>query len=575
MQPQVVPDLQSAPPRQLLSAPVLWICWLVAGAALLGGIGSPPVQRTQEARVLETAREMLGSGWHGWMVPKLNGQLRVRKPPLTYWMTAAMYRIGGVGEGPGRVPAALLGWVTVAVTFFCGQWLFGHRAGFFGAGCLLCSYLLFRYTRLAETDAPAMCFVTIAIFAWWRAVEEDGTHGDAEKRGRGETEGMQGLKLPFSLSPGILTYASQRPLPSRVPASSARWFHVGAAATALAILCKGPPGAYPPLFLVVLVIARRDGEALVRFLRSGALFTLLVIASPWFVYIKHAVGLDQWKREFDELGGEDHPGHFWQYLYELFIATAPWCLLMPPALIAAIRLRHDRRIMGLLIWIAIILVPLCVVGNKQFHYLLPLMPPVMLLIGWWIDRVLAARGPAPLLEATWIGSGLAIPGVLIGTRITLGRIGPLDLALAALIAAALANVWLVYLRRGPYPGMMAYLAALLLVFVPAVSIWMPRMERENSRDVARQIQSRFGPGPYCFYGPNYSLPLCYNLRTTIPQVRSAGELELLSSREPRLVVIAQTKSRWAPPPVPVEFEQQAPPIVAPGQLFQVYRLRAK
>ena len=49
---------------------------------MLSFLWVPPVQRTQEARVLETAREMMYAPWRGWLIPKLNGQPRLEKPPL-------------------------------------------------------------------------------------------------------------------------------------------------------------------------------------------------------------------------------------------------------------------------------------------------------------------------------------------------------------------------------------------------------------------------------------------------------------------------------------------------------------
>src|ERR1700733_3324408 len=77
--------------------------WLVGGVLLLTAIGAPPVSRTQEARVLETARQMLGAGPHGWLIPMLNGHPRLEKPPLCYWMAAIAYKIAGVSETVGRI----------------------------------------------------------------------------------------------------------------------------------------------------------------------------------------------------------------------------------------------------------------------------------------------------------------------------------------------------------------------------------------------------------------------------------------------------------------------------------------
>ena len=126
-----------APPRAVIPRRVLLGCWAGSLVLLLAFVGGPPVQRTQEARVLETAREMLGQPWRAWLIPQLNGDLRLRKPPLPYWFAAAAYKVGGVNETAGRVPTAVIGWLTLGVTFLAAERLFGTRAGFFAAATLL------------------------------------------------------------------------------------------------------------------------------------------------------------------------------------------------------------------------------------------------------------------------------------------------------------------------------------------------------------------------------------------------------------------------------------------------------
>src|SRR4051812_13862697 len=98
------------PPRAAIaleqpSRAVQIVFWILCLPVLLVGIGTPPVSRTQEARVLETARQMLDRPAHDWLIPKINGELRLQKPPLTYWLSAVAYKLAGrVDEGIGRVP---------------------------------------------------------------------------------------------------------------------------------------------------------------------------------------------------------------------------------------------------------------------------------------------------------------------------------------------------------------------------------------------------------------------------------------------------------------------------------------
>src|SRR5438132_1349654 len=86
------------PPR------VLFALWVLSGALLLLFLSSAPVQRTQEARVLETAREMLGKDARDWIIPKLNGQIRLRKPPIAYWLSAVSFKLFGISAAAGRIP---------------------------------------------------------------------------------------------------------------------------------------------------------------------------------------------------------------------------------------------------------------------------------------------------------------------------------------------------------------------------------------------------------------------------------------------------------------------------------------
>src|SRR4051794_9902310 len=96
------PLIRSA--RRLRPTTVAAITLIASFVLLVSTIGLNPVNRTQEARVLETAREMLGSGWHGWIVPHVNGIVRIQKPPLTYWLAAGSFKIFGVSTWAGRLP---------------------------------------------------------------------------------------------------------------------------------------------------------------------------------------------------------------------------------------------------------------------------------------------------------------------------------------------------------------------------------------------------------------------------------------------------------------------------------------
>ena len=85
---------------------VLLAFLVVSAAALFICLDADGIARSQEGRVLETAREMRERG--DYLVPHLLGQPRYEKPPLLYWITAAGYAVtGSINELCGRVPGAL------------------------------------------------------------------------------------------------------------------------------------------------------------------------------------------------------------------------------------------------------------------------------------------------------------------------------------------------------------------------------------------------------------------------------------------------------------------------------------
>jgi 4-amino-4-deoxy-L-arabinose transferase-like glycosyltransferase len=484
------------------------LLWLASGVLLCSGLGTAPVARTQEARVQETAREMLGAGGHQWLIPKVNGRVRMQKPPLAYWLTAASFKLFGVGEGAGRVPAALAGWLTIGLTVATAAWLFNRRAAFFSGAALLGSYLFFRNSRLAETDVLAMLFVTAGVHALWRAF-------------RALADGDGG--------PGHPTW----------------WFHGGAVAMALALLAKGPPAAYPLIFLVALAAVERRWRIPWRFVARGAPLTLLVVAAPWFAYVATDPTVRQLTGDLrNSAAGGGHRSFFLLYVPHLLVATAPWSGLVVVALVAAgSRWRQDHRMRGLLVWAAAIFVPLCAWGNKQSHYLMPLLPPVMILMGWVIDEVLGSAtqlGLAVVVRrvtvATVLLAALGAPALVIAGRQLRGYTAPADWAVAALLAGGAATVLLVYRLRSFAAAGAALAAGTAIVVAVVVGGWWHSLDKVNARNTAVAIRGRYDNGPYAFMG-HEDLPLCFHMRAVIPVVRKRDQLSALAAREPALVVI--------------------------------------
>lgn len=90
----------------LLLALLCFIAFFVNSGALRPDI--------METRNLETAREIVESG--DWMVPRMNGEYRLEKPPLPTWIAAAVESVA-----PDCLPAqrAMSGLAGVMLVVFC------------------------------------------------------------------------------------------------------------------------------------------------------------------------------------------------------------------------------------------------------------------------------------------------------------------------------------------------------------------------------------------------------------------------------------------------------------------------
>src|SRR4029453_2120814 len=97
-----------------------FILVIAAGALalFLCRAGAMPLTDPDEGRYALIARQMATSG--DWLVPRLFGLPYLEKPPLLYWITAAIFRVFGAFELTARLGPALAAAFGVAATgWFC------------------------------------------------------------------------------------------------------------------------------------------------------------------------------------------------------------------------------------------------------------------------------------------------------------------------------------------------------------------------------------------------------------------------------------------------------------------------
>jgi 4-amino-4-deoxy-L-arabinose transferase-like glycosyltransferase len=146
------------------------ILLLVSGAILYPCL-SFYLFEPDEGRYAEIPREMLARG--EWIVPYLQGEPYLDKPPLMYWLVMGSFRIFGEHDWSARlIPAmAIQGCILIAYLF--GRRSLGERAAFWGALALSLAPGFVSVGRLLVLDGLLAFCVTLSIFTAFEAVRGD------------------------------------------------------------------------------------------------------------------------------------------------------------------------------------------------------------------------------------------------------------------------------------------------------------------------------------------------------------------------------------------------------------------
>jgi len=312
--------------------------------ALFLGLRARPIEKIQEARVAETAREMLEND--DWLIPRMNGEIRLRKPPLAYWSTAIAYEaIGSVDEFSARISSVCFSVLTVLILFFWMRSELGADSAFVGALCLITNYIALRYFRSGESDAILLFFVVAACILVYR--------------------------LLFS-------------------ATTLRHVALLHLCMGFGFLAKGPAAVAIPLICSLLfAIKNRRFDILAKCLHPLGVVIFFVTAFGWYVliYYKFPEQAIFWIRtEVDAtfITGS-HAQPFYWYVPRIFAFAAPWSVFIIPAAIWLYRTRpHGPVVKYASTWFVATFVLLSLNVNKQMQYALLLSPPLMVLIGAYL-----------------------------------------------------------------------------------------------------------------------------------------------------------------------------------------------
>src|ERR687888_2207985 len=127
------------------------------------GTWSLPLIDRDEPRFAEASREMIERG--NYVVPYFNDQLRLDKPPLTYWAQVASYQVFGESDFSARFPSAIAAALIALAIFAWGRRNDGAGVGWSAAIIFTLSLQTFLHAKAAVADMWLVLFMTLAHWA--------------------------------------------------------------------------------------------------------------------------------------------------------------------------------------------------------------------------------------------------------------------------------------------------------------------------------------------------------------------------------------------------------------------------
>lgn len=392
----------SLTPLRLCRLPLRWrpAIFLVCGLAILwfGLLELRGLFQPDEGRYAEIPLAMLNSG--DWITPRLNGLKYFEKPPLQYWITAAIYALFGHDEWTARLWPALAGFLGIGMVAFTGARLSPTTPPVVAASILVSCCGYFIGSQVLTLDMGLTFFLTSALCAFLLAEHSAAT--SLAKRG---------------------------------------WMLASWAAIAFGVLSKGLVALLLPAMTIgAYVFLQRDWRLLSRVQSIPGLVLLLAITAPWFVLVQHSnpeffqfFFVHEHLQRF-ALPHHHRPGPWWYFVPIVLLATLPWSPLLPAAIAQGWRRpaeagMHVDRL--LIIWSVVIVAFFSASSSKLPAYVLPAVPALALLIARnarWSDARIRLTGP---ITMTIAGAASATALVMAARAGSLGSYNAPDLAVVA------------------------------------------------------------------------------------------------------------------------------------------------
>lgn len=317
-----------------------------------------------EARNFTTAREMLDDG--NWLLTTLNGEPRYQKPPLPTWITAISGAIFGLQNIAAlRMPAALMGLLLVMTSYLFAVKLTANKTyAFISCLVMTTSFYVVSASRDGNWDIFTHAFMMVCI---WH------------------------LYLFFTSGEKLYRHAL-----------------LAAVFFGFSFMSKGPVSLYALLlpFLISFGIVYKYKSFRRRVLPLILFLIVSLLISGWwhwytYTYDPETVAAITQRETSNWTGYNVRPFY---YYWSFFTQSGVWTLI---ALIGLIypylkeRVFDKKAYSFTVLWTLLSLVLLSIIPEKKSRYLLPVLIPLALNTGFYIEYLFRRFSEIKDKRETW------------------------------------------------------------------------------------------------------------------------------------------------------------------------------
>lgn len=405
-----------------------------------------------EARNLVTAREMVGDG--NWLVPTMNGKLRLEKPPLPTWVAAAIESVWPGSLAAQRAAAGLMGCLWTVYLFLLVRYV-AKRDDLAAATVVvfLTCYNVVLMGRSATWDIYCHALMMVAIYYLTRAIYED-----------------RHYRQRFALA-GLMM--------------------------GLSFLSKGPVSFYALLLPYLLTLVALPGPTMRGKWRWVAAMAAIAagVGLWWWAYLLIVHPQEVARVVGKEAGSWSHHNvRPWWYYWRFFLEMGAWAVLMVAALAFHYWKNHitlKREYLLSITWAVASLALLSLMPEKKMRYLLPSLAPCSIVVACLIVHFELGERMDRASKWLYVGNGLTISVVALmvpALAYHFGlRQGLVSVPVEAMLCAAMLVVagWLVWNTLQYHP--MRFIAGIAAMFAVAELLLLPTIGHALGNPEARSI----------------------------------------------------------------------------------------